>query len=280
MIKLGEIQKLRVLRITSIGAYLNTKEGKKEEDVLLPKKQIPEDTEVGDELEVFIYRDSKDRIIATTKRPRVTLGKLAILKVVDTSKIGAFLDWGLEKDLFLPFREQATRVSKGKSYLVGLYIDKSDRLCATMDVYDLLRSDSPYKENDKVCGIVYKVKEDLGVFVAVDSKYHGFIPSTELYEKYQNGDEIEGRVIKIREDGKIDISVREKAYIQVEEDAKVILGKLLLKGGKLPFNDNTDPSIIKKEFNMSKRAFKRAIGKLFKEGKIKITTSGIEEFHN
>ncbi|HHW68176.1 MAG: uncharacterized protein PWP07_1443 [Epulopiscium sp.] len=277
MIELGKIQKLTIKRMTSVGAYLNEKDGKSDDDVLLPKKQIPEDKNIGDEIDVFIYRDSKDRIVATTRTPRLTLGELAFLQVVEVSKIGAFLDWGLEKDLFLPFKEQTSPVRKGKKYLVGLYVDKSNRLCATMDISKLLNSNSPYQVNDKIQGTIYKIVEDLGALVAVDNKYHGLIPQNELYGSYKKGDKIEGRVVKVREDGKLDISIREKSYIQMDEDAKLILGKLLLKGGKLPFNDDSDPDLIKKEFNMSKRAFKRAIGKLFKEGKIKITDEGIEE---
>jgi hypothetical protein len=277
MIELGKIQKLTIKRMTSVGAYLNEKDGKSDDVVLLPKKQIPEDKNIGDEIDVFIYRDSKDRIVATTRTPRLTLGELAFLQVVEVSKIGAFLDWGLEKDLFLPFKEQTSPVRKGKKYLVGLYVDKSNRLCATMDISKLLNSNSPYQVNDKIQGTIYKIVEDLGALVAVDNKYHGLIPQNELYGSYKKGDKIEGRVVKVREDGKLDISIREKSYIQMDEDAKLILGKLLLKGGKLPFNDDSDPDLIKKEFNMSKRAFKRAIGKLFKEGKIKITDEGIEE---
>lgn len=277
MIELGKIQRLTIKRMTSVGAYLNEKDGKSDDDVLLPKKQIPEDKNIRDEIDVFIYRDSEDRIIATTKTPKLTLGELASLQVAEVSKIGAFLDWGLEKDLFLPFKEQTSPVRKGKKYLVGLYVDKSKRLCATMDISKLLSSDSPYKVDDRVQGTIYKIVEDLGALVAVDNKYHGLIPQNELYGAYKKGDKIEGRVVKVKEDGKLDISIREKSYIQMDEDSKLILGKLLLKGGKLPYNDNSDPELIKKEFNMSKRAFKRAIGKLFKEGKIKITEDGIEE---
>lgn len=280
MIELGKVQKLNIIRMTSIGAFLNTNGNNKEEEILLPKNQVSENAQIGDEIEVFVYKDSKDRIIATIKRPQLTLGELAVLKVVDVNKIGAFLDWGLEKDLFLPYHEQTTRVHKGRSYLVGLYIDKSNRLCATMKVYDFLRSDSPYMENDKIWGTVYKVDNEIGAFVAVDNKYYGLIPTNELFQSLKSGDKVEGRVTKIREDGKIDISIREKSYIQMDDDAKAILGKLLLNGGQLPFNDNSEPEIIKKEFKISKRAFKRAIGKLLREGKIIITEDGIKENKN
>src|SRR5690349_10914852 len=155
MIELGKQQNLEVIRMTSIGAYLNSKNDKDKDDILLPKSQVPEEIEIGDEIEVFVYKDSEDRTISTVRKPKLTIGELAILRVVETTKIGVFLDWGLEKDLFLPFREQVGKVIKGGAYLVGLYIDSSNRLCATMNIYNLLTIKSPYKENDRVHGTVY-----------------------------------------------------------------------------------------------------------------------------
>ena len=163
MIELGRMQKLEVKRHTSVGAFLNVENSKKsDKDVLLPKKEVPEGTEVGDILEVFIYKDFKERLIATTRRPKVVLGEVGLLKVVDITKIGAFLDWGLEKDLFLPFKEQSMKLEKGREYLIGLYIDKSDRLCGTMKIKDFLESDSPYKEGDWVKGTIYSINDEFG----------------------------------------------------------------------------------------------------------------------
>lgn len=277
MIELGKIQKLQVVKIALPGAYLNSKENAdNDKSILLPKKQIPSGTKIGDEIEVFVYRDSQDRMIATTEKPKLTLGEIASLKVVDTTKIGAFLDWGLEKDLFLPFKEQRGRVKKGNTYLVGLYIDKSKRLSATMNVSQLLTSKSPYEENDRVKGTIYSINDDIGAFVAVDNRYHGLIPKHELYGVNLIGDEIEARVISVKKDGKLDLSIRKKSYIQMDDDAEKILNKLNAKGGKLPLNDNSSPNKIRGELNMSKRAFKRASGRLLKEKKIKMTEKGIE----
>ena len=277
MIELGKIQQLKVIRMTSIGAYLNTEGASNEDDILLPMNQVPKDIELDDEIEVFVYRDSEDRMIATMKKPDITIGELAPLRVVDNSKIGAFLDWGLERDLFLPFKEQTYRVEQDGTYLVGLYVDKSSRLCATMDIYKFLSQDSPYKENDRVNGTIYKIKEEIGAFVAVNNKYDGLIPNKELYGNYKAGDVVEVRIKKVKEDGKLDLSLRKEAYNEIDDDAKKIMDRLILKGGTLNLNDNSQPEDIKKELNMSKSAFKRAIGRLFKERQIIITEKGIEK---
>lgn len=279
MIELGKIQELKVIRKTSIGAYLNTIDLSDEEDILLPVNQVPRDLEVEHVIEVFVYRDSDDRMIATMKKPKITIGELAPLRVVDNSKIGAFLDWGLERDLFLPFKEQTYRVEQDGTYLVGLYLDKSSRLCATMDVYKFLSQESPFKENDRVNGTIYKIKEEFGAFVAVDNKYDGLIPNKEFYGNYKCGDSVEVRIKKIREDGKLDLSLRKEAYNEINDDADKIMDRLILKGGTLGLNDNSLPEDIKAEFNISKSAFKRAIGRLFKERKIMITEEGIEKIN-
>jgi len=275
MIELGKIQKLKVIKTTSIGVFLNDSDTN-ENAILLPKKQVPAFVDVGDEVEVFVYRDSKDRIIATTNRPKITIGELAALKVVEITSIGAFLDWGLEKDLFLPFTEQKGKVRKGKKYVVGLYVDKSNRLCATMDISKMISTDSPYKKDDWVEGIIYRIVPEIEAFIAVDGKYEGLIPKQEFIGKYYIGDKVKVRVSNIKEDGKLDLSLKEKAYKQIDEDALFILSELERKGGKLYMNDKSDPGQIKKELNMSKGAFKRAVGRLMKEKKIKQTDEGIE----
>lgn len=275
MINLGEYQNLIIKRFTSVGAFLN-EENSKEEDVLLPKAQIPKDAKIGDTIDVFIYRDSKDRIIATTKKPKITVGELAHLTVVSKSKIGSFLDWGLEKDLFLPFSETVGSIVVGNSYLVGAYVDKSNRICATMKVKDLLRTDSTFKENDWVEGTIYSINRDIGAFVAVEDKYDGLIPKRELYGAYEVGETIEVRVNKVLDDGKLDLSLRDRAHLQIDEDAKAILEKLRENKGFLSLNDNSTPEQIKKELDMSKSGFKRAIGKLYKEEIIQITEKGIK----
>lgn len=276
MIELGKIQHLKVIRQTDIGVYLNTDDNAQSADILLPKSQVPAETEIGSIIEVFVYKDSEDRPIATVNKPKVTLGNLAVLRVVEVTRIGAFLDWGLEKDLFLPFKQQVGTVQKGKDCLVGVYIDKSDRLCATMKVYDLLSCNSPYSENSKVTGTIYKITEDYGAFVAVDNKYHGLIPTREIFGSYTVGDTVEVRVKKIRPDGKLELSLRKQAFYQIEEDSQMIINQLKANGGKLPLNDSSSPLSIKAELNMSKASFKRAVGRLLKEGAIQITNEGIQ----
>lgn len=276
MIKLGEIQTLQVVKTTDFGVYLNDPDGIDSDKVLLPKNQVDAGTKLGDKLEVFIYRDSEDRLIATTTHPTLTLGGVASLKVIEVGGIGAFLDWGLAKDLLLPFKEQTLRVHTGEDVLVSLYIDKSNRLCATMKIYNYLSQSSPYHKDDKVMGTVYELSDEFGAFVAVDNKYSALVSKKELYRNVQPGDSIEARVINVREDGKLDLSLREKSYIQMDFDAETILDKLKANGGHLNFNDKSDPDKVKKEFNLSKNAFKRATGRLLKEGKITLTDNGMD----
>ena len=269
---LGTKKTLMVVKEVEFGVYL----GNSQEKVLLPKKQVPEGVEVGDPIEVFLYKDSSDRLIATTNEPKIMLGELAVLNVAATGGIGAFLDWGLEKDLLLPFREQTAPLKKGDQILVALYIDKSQRLCATMKVYERLRTDSPYKVDDQVEAIIYELSDNFGVFVAVDNLYSGLIPKREAFGKLRVGDRVKARVVKVKEDGKLDLSVREKAFLQMDVDADLIMKRMEEYGGSLPFTDKADPDLIKKEFDLSKNAFKRAIGRLLKEGKIEIGEKSIE----
>lgn len=268
--ELGKRQKLVIVKMVDFGAYLASDINNHEEKVLLPKKQIPADKKVGDSLEVFIYRDSKDRLIATTKEPKVMLGKIAELEVVEVGSIGAFLDWGLEKDLLLPFKEQTRTLRKGQSVLIALYIDKSNRLCATMKVYPYLRTDSPYHKEERVGGLVYEVSEQYGAFVAVDKIYSALIPQKELYGSIRVGDHVVARVSGVKEDGKLDLSLREKAYIQIGTDSRIVLEKLRENCGILDFNDKASPDLIRERMNMSKNEFKRAVGHLLKEGYITI----------
>lgn len=270
--ELGKRRQLMVVKKVDFGVYLGTNDDK----VLLPKKQVPKDVEVGDPIEVFLYKDSSDRLIATTQEPKITLDQMAVLKVVDTGKIGAFLDWGLEKDLLLPFREQTAKVKKGDEVLAALYVDKSGRLCATMKIYHKLKSDSPYKKDDQVEGIVYEISDNFGVFVAVDNRYSALIPKREDGGRLKVGDRVHARVSKVREDGKLDLSVREKAFLQMDADADAIVKRMEEYGGKLPFTDKADPELIKKEFGFSKSAFKRAVGRLLKEGRVEISEKSIE----
>lgn len=278
MLKLGEFQTLNVVKKVDFGVYLEDEESAKVgERVLLPKKQVPEGIELGDEIDVFLYKDSSDRLIATTTKPLLTFEKPQVLRVCQVVKIGAFLDWGLEKDLFLPFKQQTRKVKEGDEVLVSLYIDKSDRLCATMNVYKVLRSDSPYNVGDDVSGIIYEDSDNYGMFVAVDNIYSAIIPKNEEYGNLKIGSTINGRVTKVREDGKLNLSVRDKAHIQMFSDMEIVLELLDRYSGVLPFSEKASPEVIKRETGMSKNEFKRAVGHLYKERKIMITDGKIRK---
>ncbi len=271
MIRLGEKQKLVIVKKVEFGVYLAVSEKEADDRVLLPVKQVPAEAKVGDELEVFVYKDSKDRLIATTNTPKLVMGEVAELTVSQVSKFGAFLDWGLEKDLLIPFKQQLVRLQPGDNVLVSLYIDKSERLCATMNVYPNLKANSPYKKDDKVRGRVYTISDDFGAFVAVDNIYSALIPKKELYGEVRVGQDVIARVTEVKADGRLNLSIRDKAYLQIEQDAAEILSIIDSYDGVLPFNDKVSPEIIKRETGMSKNEFKRAVGNLLKAGKIEIT---------
>ncbi|SFA98264.1 hypothetical protein SAMN05216249_10669 [Acetitomaculum ruminis DSM 5522] len=274
MFKLGCMQKLKIVKTVDFGVYL-AQEEENENRVLLPKKQVPQGANLGDEIQVFIYKDSKDRIISTTNTPKIMLGETAVLEVIETGKIGAFLDWGMEKDLLLPFKEQTVPVKAGDQVLVALYVDKSERLCATTKVYDYLSLASPYDKDDMVRGRVYEVSKEFGIYVAVDDKYQGRISPEQFENNVKYGDIIEARVTERKQDGKLDLSMRQKAYLQMDEDARNIMELIMSKGGRLGFNDKADKEIIKDVTGLSKNAFKRAVGKLYKERKVDITPDDI-----
>ena len=274
MIELGKVQTLKVLREKEFGVYLG--ENDQDSGILLPKKQVPPQTKPGDQIEVLVYKDSQDRNIATTKKPMIQIGEMAVLTVKDKTRIGAFLDWGLEKDLFLPFKEQTVPLRRGDNCLVRLYEDKSGRLCATMKVYAYLEPNDTYHAGDQVTGTIYRINPEMGAFVAVDNRYFGMIPNHELFDSYRCGDTVTARVTQVREDGKLNLALREKSYLQIGTDAEAILKTMEDFGGYLPFGEKADPEVIKRELRMSKNAFKRALGHLLKERKISIQDDRID----
>lgn len=290
MIYLGKIQTLKVAKTTDNGVYLysdispqSSKEAASDssildiERILLPKNQVPAQTQLNDSIEVFVYKDSEDRPIATTKIPSLTLGQIAKLPVKEVTSIGAFLDWGLAKDLLLPFKEQTNRPAAGDKVLVSLYIDKSTRLCATMKLYNYLSTDSPYQREDEVSGTVYDIISNFGAYVAVDDKYCAMIPKKELFQDVKIGETIHARVVLVHEDGKLNLSIRKKSYLQMDTDAEQILEALKNTKEKcLPYHDKTDPETIKNVFHMSKNSFKRALGRLMKERQVIIYENRIE----
>ena len=271
MLEIGKRQLLTIVKKVDFGVYLaKEQEVDPEEKVLLPRKEVPENAQPGDEIEVFLYRDSKDRMIATVRQPKLSLGEVAVLRVKENGKIGAFLDWGLEKDLLLPFREQVRKVCPGEECLVALYLDKSKRLCATMKVYHYLRTDSPYEKDQKVTGTLYEISDNFGAFVAVDNCYSALIPKKEPLGNARVGDTVEARVTEVLKDGKLSLSLREKAYIQMNEDAQKLLKLLEEQGGELPVGDKSSPEKIKELTGMSKNEFKRAAGNLYKQRLVQV----------
>ncbi|MCQ2507041.1 MAG: S1-like domain-containing RNA-binding protein [Lachnospiraceae bacterium] len=290
MIYLGLVQDLYVKKRTDFGFYLEPVEtcverGKLSDEkleeamipemrILLPKNEAG-NVSVGQKVSVFVYLDSSDRPIATTKRPKLTLGNYATLKVAQVNKVGAFLDWGLLKDLFLPFEEQTRKVSEGDEVIVALYLDKSKRLCATMHVYPYLETDANYEKGALVTGRVYEIIPNFGAFVAVNDRYQALIPKHRLFSKLEVGEVIKARVERVLQDGKVELAIRENKALQTTPDSEIIYKMLKENKGYLPYHDKTDPELIKEIFGMSKAAFKRAIGSLYKEKKIEILESGI-----
>lgn len=283
-LRIGEQQMMKVVRRVEFGLYLESIDavreqdntGLKKEQVLLPNSQVPEGAQIGDEIEVFLYRDSEDRVIATRKQPKLKLHEVGYLDVRETGRIGAFLDWGLDKDLLLPFREQPkVRVREGQEVLVAVYLDKSGRLCATMNVYPYLRKDSPYAKDDRVTGIVYETSRNFGAFVAVDSQFSALIPRREMTHELRVGEVVSARVVEVKPDGKLDLSLREKAYLQMDADAQKLIRMMENQGGQLDFTDKASPEIIRERTQMSKNEFKRAVGRLLKQGKIEIREESI-----
>jgi predicted RNA-binding protein (virulence factor B family) len=277
MIKIGKRQKMKVNNIASIGVYMDAETDNPKDNILLPNNEI-ENMEVapGDYLDVFIYRDSEDRLIATLRKTYAVVGALSKLEVVDLTEIGAFLDWGLNKDILLPRGQEEGKIKLGNKYLVGLYEDKKGRLSATMQIYKFLLPCKDYKANDLVSATVYRIQKDIGIFVAVDDRYFGLIPKSECYEEYEVGQELELRVIRVREDGKLDLSPRALLHQQMDKDAEKLLEKMKLYRNIFPLNDKSSPDKIEKMLGMSKKAFKRAMGNLLKNGLVTKTEDGFK----
>lgn len=285
---LGKTQELVIVRSVDFGVYVGT-DAHAREAVLLPKKQVPEGAKIGDTLRVFLYKDSEDRMIATTKTPYAEVDSFAYLRVRETSKVGAFLDWGLEKDLFLPFKEQEGSVKKDGQVLVYLYIDKSGRIASTMRVYDYLSSvtGDEFSKEQPVTGFVYRIDPGVGTFIAVSEEkkpasrmerlYFGLLPKAATFGKFAVGDRVVCRVARIRADGKIDLREKKRAFEALDGDGRAILEKIDEFDGTLPFSDSAPPEMIKRELGMSKAAFKRALGHLMKMGKVRIGEDSVEK---
>lgn len=273
MIELAKMQMMHVYRKSPEGYLLKSRYDTRQ--VLLPLADVRDTIELGDEVKVFIYKNADNEIVASMETPKITLESgLKELTVVGNTTSGAFLDWGLPKDLFLPKKEQKTAVKIGQSYLVGIYVNNQEKICATQNIHRILKDESPFKVGDQAFGKVYDVKKDMGAFVAVEDQYHGLIPKHELFASLSIGDTVDVRITKVREDGKLNLSMRKMAYQEIDEDSAKIL-KMVEEKGYIPFNDKTAPEKIKSTFQMSKKAFKRAVGRLLKEEKIAFENDGI-----
>lgn len=270
---LGKSYKARIKTKNNRGAILITSENKK---LLLPASELGNDDIIDAELNVFVYNFDRGEYIATKKTPLIELGELKVLEVKEISKIGIFLDWGLDKDLFLPFQEVTFKPHKGMHYLFGLYVDKSNRLCATMRIKESLVPNDCYKENDWITGTVYGVNRDYGAFVAVDNKYDGLVHNKDLLGVVTEGESLRARVISVTDDGKLNLSLRDRAHMVIDDDADRIYSKLVKNDGFLRFNDKSSPNEIRKTFGISKSSFKKAIGKLYKDKKIEFFNDGIK----
>ncbi|MFC2048799.1 S1 RNA-binding domain-containing protein [Elusimicrobiota bacterium] len=271
--QVGEFSKLKVLRKTEFGFYLESSD---ENGILIPGRYAPEDLTIGDHIIVFVYRDSEDRVIATTLKPYGSIGDVRYLKVVSVNNIGAFLDWGLPKDLMVPYKEQDVRMIEGKSYLVMIYKDKkTDRMLASSRLKKFIKNDIiPLHEKKKV-EIIVAQKTDLGFKVIVENKYWGMVYNNEIFQELFIGKKIFGFIKKIRSDKKIDITLQAEGYSSIEASAAVIVKKLKQENGKLPYSDQSEAVSIKKEFSMSKKSFKKALGYLYKARIIELGENSI-----
>lgn len=268
MLQLGEIQTLKIDRDTPPGLFLKNEEG---DEVLLPNKYKPESFELEDNLEVFVYLDHEERPVATTLTPKVKLDEFAVLECVDVSNFGAHLDWGLEKHLFVPFAEQAYKMQVGGKYLIFCYLDEeTQRLVASSKVNHFVdNSVLTVKEFDEVDLIVTN-KTELGYNMIINDIHLGLLYHDEVFENYQTGDRLKGYIKKIRKDNKIDLTLSKFGYKSIEPNAQTVLSLLEEHDGFLPFHDKSDPQHIYNTFKMSKKAFKKAIGTLYKNKSIVI----------
>jgi predicted RNA-binding protein (virulence factor B family) len=268
MLCLGKVNCLYVLKKTIYGIFL--KDPDSDQEVLLPNKYVPRDLDVGDSIDVFLYTDSEDRIVATTLTPKISLDGIAVLEVKDVTKFGSFLDWGLEKDLFLPFAEQDGRVQKGDKVTVCLCLDeRTDRLFASAKIKGFSNRDITVKEGDEV-DLLIGGASDLGYQVVINNTYLGLVFYNKIFRPLSKGERIKGFIEKVRDDGKIDVSLQKKGYIQVVDSQDLLLRKLQENNGVLYLTDKSDPEAIVQELLMSKKVFKKCLGALYKQRKIKI----------
>lgn len=273
MIEVGAYNLLKVARLVKIGAYLD--DGR--DGILLPNKYVPEDTKVGDEIRVFIYHDSESRIIATTEHPLGVIGDIVMLQVESITPQGAFMNWGLTKDIFVPKSKQRSRMYKGERYLVKIYLDEqTGRVAATEKIDGFLSNDVlSVKEMERVDLLIYR-RTDIGYFVIINNIHTGVLHYNEVFRELEPGEKLEGFIKKISDQHKIDVILGKPGYEKVSEESENILRLLLENNGYLPYNDKSAPEEIYRFFGMSKKTFKMTVGGLLKQGKVRFTKTGIQ----
>lgn len=272
MIEIGQYNTLKIVRDTSVGLYLS--DGK--QDILLPNKYVPKKFEMGDELAVFVYLDQEERMVATTLKPYIKLDEFAYLRVSFTNKFGAFMDWGLEKDLFIPFREQARPMEKGKRYLVFMYLDhETNRLAGSSKISQFLDNENLTVEEGEEVDLIVSHITDIGINVIINERHKGLLYKDQVYQDLRTGDRLTGYIKTIRPDNKIDVSIQQSGFAGIEPNAELILEELKASRGFLRLNDNSHPEDIKTVLKMSKKTFKKAIGTLYKQKLIEIKEDGI-----
>lgn len=275
MAQLGQINHLKIVRKVDFGFYLD---GENLGEILMPKRYIFPDMKIGDTIDVMVYLDGEERLLATTEIPFAQVGDFAYLKVNKIENVGAFLDWGLSKELLVPFSEQKVKMEEGKSYVVHVYIDKiTDRITGSMKLEKFINKEKPeYTINQEVDLLIWTLT-DVGYKAIINNQHIGVIYKNEIFRKISNGQKIKGYIKKIRDDDKIDLTLDKIGYTKIDSFAQLILNAIEKSGGFLPYNDKTDPEIIYNIFGMSKKVFKQSIGNLFKQRYIEITPEGIKK---
>lgn len=273
MLYLGKFNTLQAQRKTPPGVFLGEIDG--DHEVLLPNRYVPKDLEIGDSIDVFLYTDSEDRLIATTRTPKIFLHQFASLQVSDVNEFGAFLDWGLEKDLFLPFAEQKQKVQRGQKVTVFLHFDeRTERLVASSRINEFVDREISVKDQEEVDLLIDR-KTDLGYQVIINNRHMGLIFTSDIFRPLKTGDTMKGFIKRVREDGKIDVTLQKQGYAQIAESQDVLLKKLQENDGVLFLTDKTDPKVIAEKLQISKKAFKKSVGALYKLRKIKVETDRI-----
>ncbi|MCE2789241.1 MAG: S1-like domain-containing RNA-binding protein [Saprospiraceae bacterium] len=273
MAELGKKASLRINRKTDFGFYLD---GGSLGEILMPKRYITPDMKPGDEVEVFVFLDGEERLVATTEAPIAQVGEFGFMKVSKVEKMGAFLQWGVSKELLVPFSEQRVKMEEGKSYLVFVYVDKlTDRVAASMKLEKFFSKEQPVYQIGQEVSVLIWVQTDLGYKVIVDGKFLGMLYKNEVFKKLTTGMSLMAYVKKLRDDGKIDLALEKPGFARVNPHEQKLLELLQKSGGFLPYGDKTDPEVIYKVFGMSKKMYKQLIGALFKQKRITIAPEGI-----